>query len=86
MSLPTDLRDLPSQGTGAAAKRKTYRVLYAVTRGEWYQIEADNADDAEARAYADGHQVDRFGNPTDIADAHDVVCCELFDVAEGGGR
>ena len=40
-----------------ARKLKRYRVLYAVTRAEWYEIDAISAEDAEANAYFDGKLV-----------------------------
>ncbi len=36
------------------SKLKTYRVLYAVTRAEWYEIQALDEDTAEREAIYEG--------------------------------
>jgi len=57
--------------TARAKKTRTYRVLYAVTRGEYYEIEASSAKEAEDRAFAEGELVDDRGETTD------VVACDV---------
>ena len=52
----------PAEPTGAKAlvkapKLKRFRVLCAVTRAEWYEIDAATAEEAECNAYFDGKQV-----------------------------
>jgi hypothetical protein len=48
------------------AKRiKTYRVAYAVTRTEFYDIDARNERDAEERAFEEGMLV-KEGDTTDV--------------------
>jgi hypothetical protein len=48
------------------AKRiKTYRVEYAVTRTEFYDIDARNERDAEERAFEEGTLV-KEGDTTDV--------------------
>jgi hypothetical protein len=48
------------------AKRiRTYRVAYAVTRTEFYDIDARNAKDAEARAFQAGVLAEE-GETTDV--------------------
>ena len=62
--------------TKAARSRKTrkYRVLYAVTRTEYYEIEAANAKEAQDRAFEDGEITDDGG------DATNVVPCEVEEI------
>jgi hypothetical protein len=57
---------------------RKYRVLYAVTRAEWYEIEAPDADEARRAAYADGNLV-LIGDTTDVTDCEDVEI-EVFSV------
>jgi hypothetical protein len=52
-----------------ASKLKTSRVLYAVTRSEWYRIEAPDADTARSLAFSDGEQIND-GDTTNVVD-----CC-----------
>jgi hypothetical protein len=60
--------------TGVKTKKlKTYRVLYAVTRGEWYEIEAPDADTACDIAFSEGEQVEG-------GDTTDVVDCDVEEV------
>lgn len=54
-------------------KLKTYRVLYAVTRGEWYEIKAKSAGAARKAAFSDGALIDG-GETTDVVD------CEVEEV------
>jgi len=49
-----------------AATRK-YRVLYSVTRTEYYEIEATSPEEATQRAFRDGKLVDG-GETTDVTD------------------
>ncbi len=51
-------------------KTKTFRVLYAVTRGEWYEVEARDADTARDIAFSDGALVE-------VGDTTDVVDCDV---------
>lgn len=53
--------------TKATSKPRTYRVLYAVTRSEYYEIDALNRANAKARAFEEGELVD--------SETHDVQCC-----------
>ena len=52
-----------------------YRVLYAVTRAEFYEIEAASESDAEHTAFEDGNLV-RVGDTTD------VFACETVEIVE----
>jgi hypothetical protein len=56
------------------AQTRKYRVLYAVTRSEYYEIEAANAKEAEDRAFTDGELIDNSGETTD------VVACKVEEV------
>lgn len=53
------------------SKRKSsprkFRVIYSVTRSEWYEIEAANPDEAFAWAFGHGKCVE-VGDPIDITD------------------
>lgn len=62
--------------TKAARKTKTrkYRVLYAVNRSEYYEIEAASAKEAEDRAFSDGKLIDDRGETTS------VVACDVEEV------
>jgi hypothetical protein len=63
---------------------RTYRVLYAVTRSEYYEIEAANPQDAEDRAFEEGELTS--------ADATSVEACDVEQIkrpapkAKGGGK
>jgi hypothetical protein len=61
--------------TKAALKTKTrkYRVLYAVTRSEHYEIAA-NAKEAEDLAFSDGEIINDSGETTN------VVACDVEEV------
>jgi hypothetical protein len=50
---------------------RKYRVLYAVTRAELYEIEAADADEARREAYTEGTLV-LIGDNTDVTDCEDV--------------
>jgi len=61
----------PAELAGAKAlakapKLKRFRVLYAVTRGEWYEIMATDEHTAESEAFCDGTLFDA-GDVTDLA-------------------
>lgn len=58
--------------TNEAATRK-FSVLYAVTRGEYYQIEAANEEEARDRAFTDGDLVE-------VGETTDVVPCEVDEI------
>jgi hypothetical protein len=49
---------------------RKYRVLYAVARSEYYEVEATNAKEAEDKAFSDGQLVD--GGETTNVDALEV--------------
>ena len=49
---------------------RKYSVLYAVTRGEYYEIEAASAKEAEDSAFTDGEF-------TETGDVTDLVPCEV---------
>jgi hypothetical protein len=54
------------------AKRiRKYRVLYAVTRSEYYEIEAADPKDAKDRAFEEGTLIDDSGETTSV-EAYDV--------------
>lgn len=59
------------------AKTRKYRVLYAVTRSEYYLIEAANAKDAEDRAFEEGEMIDDSGDTTSVeaCDVEEVTPC-----------
>jgi hypothetical protein len=57
-----------------AAPRK-FRVSYAVTRTEHYEIEAKTEKEAEERGFDDGKQIEDSGETTDI------VPCDVEEVA-----
>ncbi|MFZ1110280.1 MAG: hypothetical protein WAN43_18265 [Rhodomicrobium sp.] len=48
-------------------KMRTFRVLYAVTRSEWYEIDAPDEDTARQTAFSDGELVEQ-GDTTDVSD------------------
>ena len=56
---------------------RKYRVLYAVTRAEYYEIEAANETEAEDAAFGDGCLV-LVGDTTDVTD-YEVVEIDAFD-------
>jgi hypothetical protein len=62
--------------TKAARTKRTrkYRVLYAVTRSEYYEIAAANAKAAEDRAFEEGELIDDSGETTN------VVACSAEEV------
>jgi hypothetical protein len=64
--------------TKAAPKKRTrkYRVLYAVTRSEYYEIEATSAREAEDRAFSEGELVD------DLSEATSVVECDVEEIKQ----
>lgn len=77
-------REMPlDRATSADVATVRYRVLFAVTRAEYYEIDATDADDAEERAYVDGRQVDRLGNPASVGEGVDAVVCESTVVSPG---
>lgn len=49
-----------------ARRITTYRVAYAVTRTEFYDIDARNEKDAEERAFQDGVLVEDEGDTTNV--------------------
>jgi hypothetical protein len=55
------------------ARTRKYRVLYAVTRSEYYEILAENPKEAEDRAFSDGELIEHSGETTD------VVACDVED-------
>ena len=59
-------------------KLKTYRVLYAVTRSEWYEIEAPNKATALFLGFLDGRLVDT-GDSSNVEDcyAEEVTAAEV---------
>ena len=63
--------------------KKLYRVLYAVTVSEFYEIEAENEESARDLAYQEGRQVDKHGEPCERGEATDVVACEAEEVKGG---
>ena len=54
---------------------RRYRVLYAVTRSEYYEIEATSAQDAEDRAFPEGELIE------DMSEATNVVACGVEEIA-----
>lgn len=48
-----------------------YRVLYAVTRPEWFEIEAADGDAARENAFTEGNLV-LIGDNTEVVDCDDV--------------
>jgi hypothetical protein len=56
-----------------APKLKTYRVLCAVTRAEWYEIKAPDEDTARREAYCEGELVE-------TGDTTDVTECDVEEV------
>ncbi len=54
---------MTTETTNEAATRK-YSVLYAVTRGEYYEIEAANEEEAKDKAFTDGEFVEGATRPT----------------------
>ena len=63
--------------------KKLYRVLYAVTLSEFYEIEAENEDLARELAYQEGRQVDKHGKPCERGEAVEAVDCEAKEVKGG---
>ena len=63
------------KATNEAITRK-YRALYAVTRGEYYEIEAANEAEAEDLGFTDGVYVDS-GETTDVTTC-DIGAIEAF--------
>jgi hypothetical protein len=63
--------------TTDTTRTRKFRVLYAVTRGEYYEVEAANAEEAIERAFGDGTLVEQ-GETTDVTDCEveEVPCAE----------
>jgi hypothetical protein len=61
-----------------AATRK-YRVLYSVTRTEYYEIEATSPEEAAQRAFRDGKLVD-------AGETTDVTGCDIEDITPTAQR
>jgi hypothetical protein len=55
------------------SKLKTYRVLCAVTRAEWYETKAPDEETAGRKAFSEGKLV-KTGDVTDVAE------CEVEEV------
>ena len=71
--------------TKAPKPLRTYRVLYAVTRSEYYEIEAANPQDAEDRGFEEGELTS--------SDATSVEACDVEQIkrraprkAKGGAK
>lgn len=64
--------------TKAAHTKRTrkYRVLYAVTRSEYYEIEATSAKEAEDSAFSEGELID------DMSEATNVVECDVEEITQ----
>ena len=54
-------------------KLRKYRVLYAVTRAEWYEILARDEDTARREAFCEGDLVE-------TGDTTDVTPCDVEEV------
>jgi hypothetical protein len=57
--------------------RRKYRVLYAITRGEYYEIEAANPTEAKEMAFDEGILVL-------VGDTTNVVDCEVVEIEAFG--
>jgi len=57
-----------------ARKLKRYRVLYAVTRAEWYEIGAPDEDTARRDAFCEGELVEQ-GDTTDVTPCYAEEVC-----------
>ncbi len=55
-----------------APKLRKFRVLYAVTRSEWYEIEAPDVDTAEGQAFEEGELIDQDTTNVTTCDAEEV--------------
>lgn len=64
--------------TNASPTRRTrrYRVLYAVTRSEYYEIEATSPQDAEDRGFSEGEL------NHDMSEATNVVECDVEEITQ----
>ncbi|MGO9172228.1 MAG: hypothetical protein ACLP7P_09715 [Rhodomicrobium sp.] len=62
-----------AQAPAEAPKLRKFRVLYAVTRGECYEIDAPDEATAFAEAFEEGHFVE-------TGDTTDVVECDVEEV------
>jgi hypothetical protein len=58
--------------------QRKYRVLYAVTREEYYEVEAASADEAVDTAFQDGELVES-------GDTTNVVDCDVQKVSDQAG-
>jgi hypothetical protein len=56
------------------APMQRYRVLYAVTRSEYYEIAASSAKEAEDRAFDEAELMDHMGETTS------VVACDAEEI------
>ena len=56
-----------SQPTRKPRKLKKFRVLYAVTRSEWYEVDAPDADTARNTAFEEGRLADE-GKTLDVTE------------------
>lgn len=59
--------------------RRKFRVLYSVTRSEYYEIEAANPDEALDKAFGDGECVE-------VGDTTDVTDCAVEEIENGGAQ
>lgn len=62
-----------SKRSTPAPKLSKFRVLYAVTRGEWYEIDAVDEEAAFRDAFTDGELVEQ-------GDTTDVIDCDVEEV------
>jgi hypothetical protein len=58
-----------------AKRLRKYRVLYAVTRSEYYEIDAATPKEAEDRAFEEGRFIDDSGETTNL------VACDVEEIA-----
>jgi hypothetical protein len=62
-----------AQAPAETGKLRRFRVLCAVTRAEWYEIDAVNEEAARHQAFSEGELVE-------TGDTTDVTECEVEEV------
>ena len=68
------IKQVGAQAPAETLKLRRFRVLCAVTRAEWYEIDAPNEETARHQAFCEGVLVE-IGETTDVAecDVEEVI-------------
>ena len=72
-TIRTDAEQAGAQAPAEAPKLRRFRVLCAVTRSEWYAIDAADEDTARREAFSEGELVE-------TGDTTNVTECDIEEV------